>query len=102
MATLRIVEYKNLAVDGRGNIVPIPEEPSLGSQVVTFTTSTQSAAFRADTKYVRLESSADAYVKFGTNPTATAASGRIPANTVEWRGVAQVASLKVAVYDGSS
>ena len=102
MATLRIEEYENMATDAKGNVMPIPLEPSLGSQVITFTTSTQSVALRTQTKYVRLESSVDAYVKFGSNPTATASSGRIPAGTVEYRGVANVQGMLVAVYDGSS
>lgn len=102
MATLRIVEYSDLARDNDGRPMPIPAEPSLKVQVVTFTTSTQSAALLNNTKFVRLESSVDAYVAFGSAPTATATNGRIPANTVEYRGVAAVQGLKIAVYDGSS
>lgn len=101
MATLRIVEYSSLAVDGSGHLVPIPQEPAVTRQTVTFTTAAQSATFRQETKIVRLESTVDAYVQFGTNPTATALSGRIPANAVEFRGV-DGNSSKLSVYDGSS
>lgn len=102
MATLRIVEYEALATDANGNAMPIPLEPSIAHQSVSFTTSTQSAALNTRTKFVRLEASADAYVLFGTNPTATATCGRIPSGVVEHRGVASVQGMKIAVYDGSS
>lgn len=102
MATMRITEYSEVATDDKGRPVPLPVEPPLRTQVVTFTTATQSAALRSDTRFVRMESSVDMFVLFGANPTATATNcGRIPANTVEWRCVDGNVS-KASVYDGSS
>lgn len=59
-------------------------------QQVTFSgTSAQSSAFAATTKKVSLVSSQDCYIKFGTNPTATAGAGSffLPAKVVVKFGV---------------
>ena len=38
---------------------------------VTFTTTTQSAAFQSDTSVIRCISDVDCHIAYGTNPTAT-------------------------------
>jgi len=97
MASLIITEYSNLALNGHA---PIPLEPALTEQVVTYTTSTQSAAFGEATRFVRVKPDADCNVKFGSNPTATVANQQLIADVEYWRGVK--AGHKVATYDGSS
>lgn len=88
MAILSIREYSHLAEDHRGNVVPVGMEPAVAGQSVTFTTTTQSAAFNASTRFVQLEVDANAYLDFGTNPTAVAGDGfKLPAGVVVFVGV---------------
>lgn len=70
------------------------------TQAVTYTTSTQSAAFGSSTNLIRVIADADVYLEFGANPTATAVSIRVPANSVEYFSVEP--GQRVACYDGSS
>ena len=100
MAKLSITEYDVLPDDGRGRLLPLGGEPALADQEVTFTTATQSAAFNAKAKFIRLIADADCRVLFGANPTALAASQRLVADVEYWRAV--VPGQKVSVYDGSS
>jgi hypothetical protein len=74
--------------------------PSPATQAVTYTTSTQSTAFGANTNLIRVIADADVYLEFGLSPAATANSVRVLANTVEYFGVNP--GDKVACYDGSS
>lgn len=46
-------------------------------------TSTQSSAFGANIEYIRIASTADVHILFGSNPTATANSIYLPADEVE-------------------
>ena len=101
MATLLITEFDEVAyVSARQTVVPVGIVPPIAEQSVTYTTSAQSAAFNASTRFIRVIADADAHLSFGTNPTATASTQLIPANTEIWRMVA--AGHKVSVYDGSS
>ncbi len=59
--------------------------PALASANVTYTTSSvQSAVFQVTTVLVRIQCDADAYVLFGTNPTALLTSMRLPSGVVEY------------------
>lgn len=83
MGLLFISEYPQNSIDTPTLVM----EPSTVSQVVTFTTSTQSAAFRTDTRMVRLHNDATSPVafKFGTNPTAVSGTdARMAANQTEY------------------
>lgn len=104
MAILNITEFKRLAEDGRGNIVPVGELPSIAVQSITFTTSTNSAAFHKQTKFIRVLANADAFIKVGSGTqTATLAGGtKIEADVAEYFGVDGVKGMQLAVYDGSS
>jgi len=104
MATLNITEYANMAVDFRNNIVPVGEEPALGRQTVTYTTSTQSDDLHPKTRFVRVISDADGYLVFGVSPTAVASSTRIEADVAEYFGVEIVRNrtIRIAVYDGTT
>ena len=99
MATAYITEYNTFGVQ-QGNVSSAAFEPAVADQTVSFTTATQSAAFNDDTKFIRLIADANCNLAFGANPTATASTQFVPANTEVWRGVA--AGHKVSVYDGSS
>jgi hypothetical protein len=96
MATLWITEYDK---SGHSAQLPLAFEPGT-DQTVTFTTAAQSNAFAATTTYVRLYGSIECHIKFGSDPTATATSQKIAADTAEWRRVN--GGDKVSVYDGSS
>ncbi len=76
------------------------KEPAIAEQAVTFTTATQSSAFNAATKIVRVAADAQCYIAFGANPTATANSKLLPSFGVEYFGVTP--GDKVSVYDGTS
>ena len=78
--------------------VPVGREPSV-DQVITFTTSTAcDDPFAADTRFIRVISSAACYLKFGTAPTAVVTSKYLPADTAEYFAVVpgqKVAALAV-------
>jgi hypothetical protein len=99
MATLHITEFSTLPRDANGNVLQIGLMPN-ATQVVTYTTSTQSVAFAASTRYIRVISSAAAHLAFGTNPTATALDPWVPGSTAEFFAVTP--SHELAAYDGSS
>jgi hypothetical protein len=99
MASLHITEYTRLSSVRPGGSAPVAEEPGT-DQIVSYTTSTQSTAFAADTRFVRLIADAKAHIVFGANPTATANSKYITADTPEYFGVNP--GDEVAAYDGTS
>lgn len=86
MATAYITEYNVIGVQ-MGNSVPVAQEPAHAEQTVSFTTTTQSAAFNEYTKYIRLVADAECHIKFGSNPTATTSTQQIQADTEVWRMV---------------
>lgn len=100
MAVLYITEYHELGRVGtinRGNyLAPIPQEPPVTTQAVTFTTATQSATFNANTNLVLIESDTDCHVLFGTDPTATTSSPRMGSENPQFRGVTG-GNLKLSV-----
>jgi hypothetical protein len=97
MAKVYITEYESLPRDVKGMVVPVPQEPALVEQtpVAIGGASVQSAAFNANTKFVRIHTDAICSIKFGTNPTADANSQRLRADATEFYGV--VGGHKVAV-----
>jgi hypothetical protein len=103
MATLYVSEYASLAqaVVGGASFPQVPMQPALAEQAFVFTTTTQSAAFNAQTTVVRLHTDAICGVTFGTNPTATVAgagvgSSRMAANQTEYHAVPKGRAFKVA------
>lgn len=101
MATLWVREYKNLALDASGQPLQIPlEGDSVRDQTVSFTTTTQSNAFRSDTKYVAISSSVAFHYKVGANPTATPSSARVAADQWIFFGLDRQ-DLKVAAVTAS-
>ena len=85
MATLYITEYANVAQIQGG--VPIPQEPAIAEQTVSFTTATASSAFNSNTRLVRIVSDAECHLKFGAAPTATTVHQQHQADTPSWHGV---------------
>lgn len=90
MAKLYVTEYTGVGPDGIAN------EPELTTQVVTFTTTTQSAAFSASTSLVRIHTDAICSILFGTNPTATTSTKRMVAGQTEYFRVPLNKAYKVA------
>jgi hypothetical protein len=99
MAVLYITEYADVArPQAPAGIPSWPQEPPLAEQTVAIGAgSVASAAFNAATRFVRLQSDVVCSVEFGTAPTATATTGRLPANVIDVRGVPMGAGFKVAV-----
>ena len=89
MATMIITEYGNIGVTGHGWQIPIPSEPAIAEQTLTFTTTTQSAEFSSGTAYVRIVADADCHVRFGSDPTATTSHQPLAADTEYFRAVRQ-------------
>jgi hypothetical protein len=98
MAVLYVTEFSEVP-SVRNVPTPLAVEPAVAEQAVTFTTTTQSAAFNADTRYVRIYASADCHIRFGTNPTATTSTAKMKADVPEWRAVTQ--GHKVAAVTAS-
>lgn len=96
-----ITEYADLAQDSRGLPVPIPLEPALKVTKAAITTSAQTT-LQKETRFVEIVADADVYMAWGTNPSATASSTKIPSGLFSWRGISRGAVTKVAFYDGSS
>lgn len=66
---------------------PIAQMPPIAEQTVTFTTTTQSNAFGATTRFIRVHTDAICSIAIGSNPTATTSTMRLPADTIEYFGV---------------
>jgi len=94
MAKLYITEYGATITPSAPDLVA---EPVIVDQTpVTYSTSTQSAAFSNLTTIVRLHTDSICSVAFGTNPTATTSNRRMAANQTEYFVVPQGLSYKVA------
>lgn len=87
MAKLWITEFQKM--ENANDIGGVPQVAKLPgtTQVVTFTTTTQSTAFAYNTRFVRVTADADCHIAYGSNPTATTSSLRMAAETVEYFGV---------------
>lgn len=85
MATLYISEYAQL---GFSPSAPIVVEPPLVEQTVSLSgSSAQSAAFGASTTMIRVHTDAICSILIGSNPTATTAKKRLPADHTEYFAV---------------
>jgi len=97
MGILYITEYAGLAPAGApGGWGQVPQDPPLAEQKVTYGSSTQSAAFNAKTRMVRIHTDSICSIEFGTNPTATTSTARMVAGQTEYRGVPVGQSYMVA------
>lgn len=93
MANLYITEYSRIAGDADGHNVQVGAEPGT-DQVVSFTTTTQSAAFSTTTKMIRVYADAACHINFGASPTATTSNKKLAADAPEYFGV--IGGQKVA------
>lgn len=100
MAKLHITEFIALPRTAYNTSIPVGDMPPAASQVVTFTSSTASAAFNAQTRFIRVIADAKCHLSFGAAPTADANDEYIAADSAEYFGV--VESQKVAGYDGTT
>jgi hypothetical protein len=73
--------------------------PAAAEQVVTYTTTTQSAAFGADTRLVRIHTDSICSIAFGLNPTATTSTARLAAGQTEYFAVEP--GMKVAAVSNT-
>lgn len=95
MAKVYITEHTRPSVF-QGGLVPVVQMPPLTTQTVAIGgASVQSAAFNAKTSIIALHTDAICSIEFASNPTATANSRRLAANTTEYFEVQ--AGFKVAV-----
>jgi hypothetical protein len=96
MAVLYITEYISQAIDGLNNTLAAGKEPAVAQQTIAIGAgSVASAAFNAQTKFVRVHTDAVCSIKFGTAPVAVATAQRMAANATEFYGV--VPGDKIAV-----
>jgi len=85
MGKLYITEYSEAAIMPGG--VPVGAEPGTEQTPVTYTTTTQSSAFGAKTKFVRIHTDSICSILFGADPTATTSSKRLSADQTEYFAV---------------
>lgn len=101
MATVYVAEFAEPSTI-QGGLTPMAKVPPLAEDTVTIdVTSTQSAAFNAKTRLVRIHTDAICSIAFGTNPTADATNMRLAANQTEYFEVPKGQSYKVAVITNS-
>jgi len=94
---LFLTEYANLARDIGSNFIAAGMEPAVAEQTMTLSgTSSQSAAFNAQTAFVMVHAQEAACLKWGTNPTAVTTAQRIAAGETRFVGVPAGKSFKVA------
>lgn len=87
MSRLFVEEYATSALSFRGGL-PAAQQPPLATQVIDYTAgAVQSAAFNAKTTFVRIHCDASCSYSFGTNPTATTSTARLPTGGTEYFGV---------------
>ena len=81
---------------------PIPAlTPGDSQRVAVGGTSAQSTALSSETIIVRVQSDVACYLAFGDNPTATNTDLVLPANTVEYFGVAPGSKVAVLQVGGA-
>jgi|DEB0MinimDraft_6_1074348.scaffolds.fasta_scaffold14114_6 hypothetical protein len=101
MANAYIREYARVAIVPGGGAIPVPMEPPVATQTVSFTTATQSAALNDATHYVLVTADAAHNMLGGDNPTASATVYPLfTADTERFFGVKP--GTKLSFYDGSS
>ena len=86
MAKVYISEYAVAALDSRG-MVSGGQEPALANQVLDTAATHLSAAFNAETRFVRVHTDGIVSYLFGTAPTAATTNARMAANQTEYFGV---------------
>lgn len=101
MAFLCVTEYAEIAIGPAGRVGQMPVAPAIATQgVANAGASTQSTAFNAKTKFVRLHTDTVCCYELGLNPTAVAIgasmTSRLAAGQTEYIAVPLGAGFKVA------
>ena len=105
MSTLYITEFADATMAGLISPsplfpIPAPMTPPVAEQNVTIgMSSTQSAAFNAETTFIMVNCDAACSLAFGADPTAVATAQRMGANETRFYGV--VPGQKLAVITNS-
>ena len=99
MSILQITEYKEVGNEITGIRLPVAQEPFLAVQQITISgTTAQSAAFNAETRYIRISGDVAFRFRVGANPTALTTDTRMIADSAEYFGV--LPGQKIAAITG--
>lgn len=85
-AVCYITEFRAIT-PGDPSGIQIAKTPAVAEQTVAIGAEAKSAAFNAQTRFIRLACDAIASFVISTAPTATTSSARIPADAIEYYGV---------------
>lgn len=88
MGKLYITEFAEMGNPGRssdiGGVPQVAKLPSLLTQVVDFSTSTQSSPFNARTRFIRVHTDTACHIVVADSPTATTSLARMAADQTEY------------------
>ena len=87
MAKLYISEFERMGNDGNGAVSQVAYAPEVATQVVTYTTTTQSNAFASRTRFIRVHTDSICSISIGADPTATTSTARMAADQTEYFAV---------------
>ena len=83
---LNVREYRHLAEDDNGRLIAAPLEPA--AYVQSISVGSESSAFGAGVRFLRLHAEEDVRLEFGDSPSATSTSTfRMVAGQTEFVGV---------------
>lgn len=83
-----VTEFTGQGADRGARGVPAAAQPALAEQKLTPSgTSSQSAAFNVDTRLIRVHTTEIVSIAIGANPTASASTARMSAETTEYFSV---------------
>jgi len=92
-----IGEYSTLAIDANNNQIPVAGD-LVNEQKMTVTTTANSTAFASGVRYIRLVCDGEkVHFNILAAPTATTSTQLLPADVIEYHGVAP--GLKIAICD---
>lgn len=94
MAVCYISEFTDMA---HLSDCPIAMMPPIAEQTVAIGAETDSAAFNAATRYIRVQNDAICSISIGLAPTASTTTLRLPAESVEYFAVPRGAGYKISV-----
>ena len=98
MPTLYITEFSGIQPDPYSGSVVAAAVPSVADQTVAIgASSTQSAVLNAATRLIRVVSDVNCFTKIGVNPTASAETLRLVADSPEYFAVPAKSDYKIAV-----
>lgn len=101
MAFLYVTEYARPPII-QGQLFMVGAEPAITTQKLDFTSgAVQSAAFNAETTFVRVHTDTICHIEFGANPTATIVDMRLADESTEFFAVSKGAGHKLAVITGT-